>query len=366
MTILLVAPSPPPYGGMALQARLLERLLGQDGQTVLFSSSNLPLPAWLERLPGLRACARTILIPFHLWRQVRRVEVVHIFAASWLYFFTVVAPAVMIGRMLRRRVVLNYRGGEAAVFFRSFGPMVRPILRLANVITAPSDFLGNLIRTSAGVPVSIVPNILDTSRFRYRRRTALAPRLLVNRHLEGIYDVKSVLEAFRLVQERHPGASLWVAGDGSQEAYLKGLASDWKLTNVLFLGSVPHQDMPAVCDGCDILINASRVDNFPGALLEASAAGLLVVSTAAGGIPAIYRDRETALLVSPGDWQGLAEAIELALRSPAMAIEIAARAVKLARACQWSEVRRPLYQAYGVSSGLRQGGVEKLQFGAGC
>jgi glycosyltransferase involved in cell wall biosynthesis len=350
--ILLVAPSPPPYGGMALQARLLEQFLRKDGHSVAFCSSNCRLPNWLgplNRIPGLRTCLRSAIFVFNLWSQVRRAEVVHIFAASWLYFFLVVYPAVLLGRAYRKRIVVNYRGGEAKPFFRRYGWAAKPAFQLASAITAPSAFLAGIIRERYHVPVSIVRNILDLSAFRFRPRPSLQPKLLIARHLEEIYDIESALKAFRVLQAAYSGASLWIAGGGSQEKYLRNLASQWNLKQVRFLGQVAHEELPAIYDRCDIFLNASRVDNFPGALLEASAAGLVIVSTAAGGIPFIYRDGDTAFLAEPGDWQGLAAAIEKALQSPSLAVEMTKKAAALARSCGWTDVRRALYAAYGVA-----------------
>jgi glycosyltransferase involved in cell wall biosynthesis len=348
--VLLVAPSPPPYGGMALQSRLLERLLKDDGTIVRFVavSDRLPRPLRrLERIPVLRTCVRTAVIWARLCRWAPAVDVVHIFGASWYYFWSVVAPAVFIGRILGKRVVLNYRAGNAAEFFRAHRAGVRAVFRQADAITAPSAFLASVIREQIGTPVSMVSNIVDTSKFRYRKRTGIQPRLVVSRHLEKIYDVESVLRAFRIVRERYPDASLQIAGDGSQEACLRKLVAEWHLGGVQFLGHVPHREMPALYDSCDILVNASRVDNFPAGLVEASAAGLVVVSTAGGGIPAIYTDRQTAFLVSPGDWRQLAEAILQALDSPSQALTMAERALALVRGCEWVSVRRDLYTSYG-------------------
>jgi glycosyltransferase involved in cell wall biosynthesis len=348
--ILLVAPSPPPYGGMALQARLLEKFLRADGDEVAFVPSNSPLPAALrfaERIPGLRTVLRFFTVSRRIWRQAADASVVHVLAASWVYFFAVAAPAVFIARLRGRRVVLNYRGGEAARFFRWFGWAAWPVFRLAHSVTAPSGFLAGIIRGRFRVPVAIVPNILDLSAFRFRHRSGFGPRLLATRHLEPIYDLESVLRAFRAVHQRYPEASLWIAGTGSREAHLRALVSAWNLPGVRFLGHVRHQDLPALCDQRDILLNASRVDNFPGALLEASAAGLLVVSTAAGGIPFIYRDGETALLVEPGDWQALARAVIRSLESPALASSLALAGASLARRCDWRQVRLALDPAYG-------------------
>src|SRR5688572_22159436 len=100
--VLVVAPMSPPSGGMALQAMLLHRLLRKDGVRASFLASNLPLPLWLracERVPGLRTLIRFVVLWFALLQRVRTVDVVHIFAASWLYFFAVVVPAVIVGRL---------------------------------------------------------------------------------------------------------------------------------------------------------------------------------------------------------------------------------------------------------------------------
>lgn len=350
--ILLVAPTPPPYGGMALQARLLERLLRADGVPVVFAPSNFSFPrglAWLD-VPLMRTLVRALLIWGKLWRQASQVDVVHVLAASWWYFFLVVYPAVMVGRLRGKRVVLNYRGGEARVFFARYGWLAAPVFRLANAITVPSQFLAGIIQERFSVPVQIVSNILDTSAFCYRRRATLQPKLLVTRHLEEIYDVESVLRAFREVQQDFPEASLWIAGTGSQKERLQDLATAWGLRNVRFLGHVAHGDLPAIYDQCDLYVNASKVDNFPGALLEASAAGLVVISTSAGGIGFIYDDGKTAFLVEPGDWRNLAGAVVRALRDRQGALEMTARGVELARGCEWKEVRKSLLRAYDSSA----------------
>ena len=350
LRLLLVAPSPPPYGGMALQARKLEKLLRADGHLVVFFPSNFSFPQKLrilQGLPGVRTLIRSTLMWMKLWRESGQAEVVHVLAASWLYFFTVALPVTIVGRMRGTRVVLNYRSGDARRFFRWWGWLAKPVLRLAHVITAPSEFLSELIRTRFGLPVSIVPNILDSSAFRFRQRVTLQPKLVIVRHLEKLYDIESALRAFRIIQQRHEDASLWIAGKGSQEEHLRRLVCTWRLQNVRFLGQVPHQDLPAIYDQCDILLNASLVDNFPGALLEGSAAGLVVVSTCPGGIPYMYENGTNALLVEPGNWQGLADAVEKVLQCPSLALALTKAALAVVQACHWGEVRRSLYHAYG-------------------
>jgi phenylacetate-CoA ligase len=338
---------------MALQALQLRDLVRRDGIGVALFPTNFRLPRLLrfaERLPGVRTAIRAALIGPKMLIEARKTGVVHIFAASWGYFFLVVYPAVLAGRLLGKRVVLNYRGGEAQRFFARFGWAAGPAIRQVDAVTSPSHFLAGVLEGRFGVSVSIVPNILDFEKFRYRPRRTIEPRIIVTRHLEAPYDIDSVIRAFHIVKQRYPAARLWIAGTGKQEKHLRELTADLGLTDVEFLGHVPHKDLSALYDACDIYLNASRVDNFPGALLEASAAGLAMVSTAAGGIPFIYRHGETALLVESGDLLALAEAVHQVLEDPPRAMEMIEAARVTAQGCDWAAVRKALYRAYGWES----------------
>jgi glycosyltransferase involved in cell wall biosynthesis len=351
----LIGPKVPPYGGMALQGRLMQQLMTVEGINVGFLASNLPFPnglGFLDRLRGVRPFLRSMHFCVRLWRMLGSVEVVHILACSWLYFFVIVCPAVVISRLRGKHVVLNYRGGQADDFLRRSAFVLRTFFRMAHVVTAPSDFLVNVIGKRIGVPVEIVPNIVNFTRFRYRERKPIQPKMVVTRHLLKLYDIESVIRAFRVVQQRYNEASLLIVGTGDQEKYLRGLVSTWKLENVEFLGYVPQEDLPAVYEKCDILLNASLADNFPGSLVEAAAAGLIVVSTGVGGIPFIFENDKNAILVEPGDWAGLAAGALRVLEDPALASRLAKDALKQCQEYDWKNVRRLLYPMYGFEDVL--------------
>lgn len=351
--VLLISPKAPPYGGMALQASLLQDLLTRDGVTVTFLASNLPFPASLrfcERLRGVRPFLRSAVFCWRLWQLIPEIDVVHILACSWLYFLVVVCPAVLLGRIRGKRVVLNYRGGEADAFFRLHRFWVRPFFYLADVVTAPSDFLVQVIGRRIGTPVEIVPNIVDLGRFRFRKRDPLRPTMVVTRHLEKLYGVDAVIRAFAVIQERHKGATLHIAGTGSEENNLRSLVEELKLKNVVFHGYVHGDQLPSLYDRCDILLNASRADNFPASLVEGAAAGLVVISTAVGGIPFIFQHEATALLASAEDWRVIAENVCRLLEDPDLASRLAAQAFERCRQYEWESVRESLYRTYCFSN----------------
>src|SRR5215831_6049309 len=132
--LALVGPSPPPYGGMALQCLALRNHLSQENISAIIVSTNPGLYFGLATLKGIRTFLQTLIYLGRLFRIVPQASVVHILAASHFYFFARVAPAVLVARILGRRVILNYRGGEAFRFLAKYGWLARPVLRLANLI----------------------------------------------------------------------------------------------------------------------------------------------------------------------------------------------------------------------------------------
>src|SRR5215467_13219094 len=105
-SILLVGPQAPPSGGMALQGKQLLDVLRSDRNTVSFFASNLHLPQgfrFCNRIPGVRTFCRAVIIWPRLWSAMRHAQVVHVLAASWVYFLIVVCPTVILGRICHKR-----------------------------------------------------------------------------------------------------------------------------------------------------------------------------------------------------------------------------------------------------------------------
>jgi glycosyltransferase involved in cell wall biosynthesis len=341
---------------MALQAGLLQRLIEEDGALVDLLGHNCAFRRFkqVERIAGVRTVLRMALFCARFWRQARSADVVHILSASWLNFFLVVCPAIWLAQIRRKRVVLNYRAGDADDFLRYCGWLARPFFRMADIVIAPSGFLAEVIQRRVEVSVSIVPNIANTSIFKYRNRASFRPKMLVTRHLEKHYDIESAVRAFREIQSSYPEASLWITGTGSEEARLRSLVAEWNLRNVRFLGHVDHPRLPSIYDQCDILLNASRVDNFPGSLMEASAAGLVVVSTKAGGIPFVYENGRNALLVEIGDWQELGRAVKRVIEDQELGRKLVSEGSALSKQYEWRNIRQALYAAYGFDTPSEQ------------
>jgi glycosyltransferase involved in cell wall biosynthesis len=351
-SVCVIAPLPPPNGGMSIQAEKLISNLIREGMSVRVIATNQQPPRALRRVenvPGLRTLIRTVQFLVLLVRGIPDSDIVHHFSASGLYFFLHSVPTLILGSLFRKKTILNYRGGHAPDFLRRWHLCVAPLMRLADQIAVPSEFLARTFRAYR-LKAVILPNIADAELFPWHDRPQFAPRLLVTRRLDPMYNIECVLKAFRFVKQHYPQAVLTIAGDGSEERRLRDLVTAWELQGVHFCGAVPHANLPALYASHDIFVNASNVDNFPGALVEAASSGLPIVTTRAGGIPCMIRDRHNGILVELDDDSGLAAGVIEIIERPQFGRALAREARLWVEQFSWARVWPVLLRCYEVSN----------------
>jgi L-malate glycosyltransferase len=354
LRVAVVAPSMNILGGQAVQAlRLLEHLRDGAGLEADLLPVNPILPGLLGRLQRIKY-VRTVLTSIRyvasLLARLPSYDVIHVFSASYWSFLLAPLPAMLIGRLYGRKVVLNYHSGEAEDHLSRWPSAVRA-MKLAHEIVVPSRYLVEVF-ARFGLPASAIFNFVDVANVPYRRRQPLRPRFLTNRNLEPLYNVALVLRAFARIQQTTPDATLTVAGFGSQRAALEAQAAALGLRGVSFVGRVPPSEMGALYDASDLFLNGSDIDNMPLSILDAFAAGTPVVTTDAGGIPYVVRDGATGFVVPRGDDAGLADRSLQLLHDPALAVRLAdaARAECLAQ-YTWPVVRDQWVALYSALAG---------------
>jgi len=346
--ICLVAPFPPPYGGMSIQAEKLLSRLRQQGEVVSLIPTNPKLPkglGWAQSIPGLRTFIRLIRYIGLLLKSLQKCDVVHHMAASGVSFYLGTVPVSLIAALYGKRFLMNYRGGKAADFLSHHAVLAVPILRLADELIVPSEFLRDVF-LRYGFDAEIIPNIADTDLFRFRARERFSPRLIFTRHLEPMYNPECVIRAFARIQKELPDAALGFVGKGSQEHRLKKMVGDLALRNVIFHGFVQPGELSAIYDQYDVFVNSSLVDNFPGSLVEAACCGLPIVTSRAGGIPAMIRDRETGMLAELNSDEQIAECVTELIRNHELASSLASSARLWAEQYSWSNIYPKLLNVY--------------------
>jgi glycosyltransferase involved in cell wall biosynthesis len=366
-TLCLVGPLPPPSGGMANQCEQLVRLLGQEGATVIQVRTNAPYrPAWVGRLPVVRALFRLLPYLAALWSGIGRAQVVHVFANSGWAWHLLAWPAVLVARWRGLPLIINYRGGLLDEFLSTAPRWVRSSLASVSLRVVPSRFLLGVFGRH-GLAAEIIPNIIDLSRFTPRHPAGFgaAPHLIVTRNLEPIYDIGSALRAFAQVRQRFPGARLTVAGTGPDLPMLQALAQELGVAPAVhFAGRIANENIASLYAQADLVLNPSTADNMPISILESLASGVPVVSTDAGGIPDLVQHELSALLVPVGDAAALAAAALRVLTDPALAASLRENGLSEVQRFSWHLVREQWRSAYQrVAQGSRQDRAAPLPSG---
>jgi glycosyltransferase involved in cell wall biosynthesis len=276
--------------------------------------------------------------------QARKHDILHIFSAGLSSYTLWTIPALLVGRLYGKKLILNYRDGQAEEHVTTWRT-ARPTIDLADRIVTPSGFLVDVFGKH-GIKARSVFNIIDVDRFIYRKRRNLRPKFMTNRILEPLYNVDCILKAFALIQERYPDASLTIAHDGCCRPALEQLAKDLKLRNTDFIGRVPHSKVPELYDSADIYLTTPNIDCMPGSLLECFASGLPVVATKAGGIPYIATHGESALLVDIDDHKAVAARSFELLENPELAERITEGGLREVKKYHWLPVRDQWAQVY--------------------
>lgn len=230
-------------------------------------------------------------------------------------------------------------------------------------ITAPSRWMADLASRSylRKKPVHVIANPVDTDTFspgdRREARASLGlpldELLLVFPANAGTTNVFKDFGAFRrLIDALADVGAVGVAFADSER-------SEGRL---LLRPRVANEDaMARHYRAADLVVQPTRAETLPLAVLEAGAVGVSVVGSAVGGMPEAVLHEQTGLLVPPGDDAALEAAVRRLLASPdlrqklgeAARRHVVARYESTAMADEWLR----LYEAVGAERARRRTNV---------
>jgi len=168
-----------------------------------------------------------------------------------------------------------------------------------------------------------------------RERLGIPPggkTLLVIGRLSSEKGHADLMEALALLSPAaaRAGTRLVIVGNGVERGYLERRAGELGLSGrILFTGQ--QENVSPFYGIADLFVLPSHSEGSPNVLLEAMAAGLPIVTTAAGGAVELVDDEESALVVPPRSPQALSRAMDRLLADEDLAARLgsAARAASL-------------------------------------
>jgi glycosyltransferase involved in cell wall biosynthesis len=295
------------------------------------------------------------------WSLRREYQVACVDVFSGPSFFWAEAVCRLL-QFLRKPYVLTLHGGSLPEFGAKYPGRVQALLASAAAVTCPSEFL--LAKMSSfRQQMILLPNALDIGRYAFRERSSNLSELVWLRAFHQIYNPEMALDVLAELLRQNANCRLTMVGpdkgDGSLQACQKKALQLGVTDRVRFLGAIPKEEVPQLLATQDLFVNTTNFDNTPVSVLEAMACGLPVVTTNVGGIPFLLTDQETALLVEPGDFKSMSDAVQRLLVSPCLAKALSHNGRRRVEEFDWA-IQLPRWE-HLLEQTFRDGLVSSIQ-----
>ncbi len=329
MKILIVSAAYPPYiSGVATATANLANYLSRSHQVALIAGGNYKTPQkekinnnfTLYLFPGVQIKRQkaALTIPYPYPKKILSLitffqpDVIHLQDVSPMSL-TVLnlarklsIPTVMTHHFTAEFIVKTLISGQNLSNILSNSRLTQQLIyRLVNLFYNRCDLLTvpnpNLIPyfNQAGLkkPILAVPNGIMIKNFQKKTRLKHVLKLysikqpqiiLFVGRLEIDKNIDILMNAFKLIHQYNPSASLVLVGDGDKKTPLLQQAKKLNLSNaVYFLGKINNTDsaLSHLYHAAAVFASASIIENQSVAFIEAMAAGLPIVAakTPTGG-----------------------------------------------------------------------------------
>lgn len=331
MKILQIANYKPGTGGISGQVEKIHACLDGDGiDNAVFSVKG--------------SAVYRIKAFFRLFKEGRKYDVFHIHTCSGGGFISAVM-GIIVGRCLKKRIVLTYHGGDGRRFFKKHTRFVRWFLRRTDANIALSGFIGGVFEDFA-IPHVEIPNIIELDASRFKEREVIKPDFISIRTLSPLYNIECILDAFGMVKKQIPEATLTIVGDGPSREELERKVKKMELNDVSFVGRVDNSEIYRYLDQADVMLSSPLIDNMPVSVLEGMNAGLLVISSNVGGVPYMIEDGVNGLLFESDNHEMLAEKMLEAIEDSGKSKEMIRKAKNFVGDYTWGNIKDRLFGIY--------------------
>ncbi len=191
-------------------------------------------------------------------------------------------------------------------------------LRKADKILSTSKVMATETQQYTNKPIEITPFGIDTKQFAKKTVKSIFNKndIIVGtiKSLEPVYGIEHLINAFKIVSDKHPKIplKLLIIGGGSQEKKLKLLVKDLNIEDqTIFVGKILHSEVPRYLNMLSIFVALSNKESFGVSIIEASACKLPVVVSNVGGLPEVVENKKSGYIVPAQNPEQAAKKIEM-------------------------------------------------------
>ena len=244
--------------------------------------------------------------------------------------------------------------------------LVERAVRRGAFVHVLSSFVRDEVLELLGVDgevVRVVPAGLDVARKDSRgllaatgeRRQRPVPYVLALGSVEPRKDLPTLVSAFAELARTYVDLELVVAGPGGwgESAFTAAVAASGVADRVVRLGYLEDAERQSLLEGAVALAFPSLYEGFGFPPLEAMAAGVPVVATAAGAVPEVVGD--AAELVAPGDVEAMTAALARVIDDDGLRATLVQAGRARASMFTWASAAASMVELYALAAGARRG-----------
>lgn len=166
--------------------------------------------------------------------------------------------------------------------------------------------------------------------------------------------IRYLVGALREMARRRPNLTVTLAGVGLGNASRVQQALPFlRASQLAILEKVPRRELFKQYKMHKLLLFPSLSEGFGMVVLEAMAAGMVVVCSSIPGAPELIRDGVNGFLVPARDARALAERALVSLQDQEACTEVARRAIETAQRYTWERVAREMVRVYASAMASR-------------
>lgn len=321
-------------GGVQFCIRDLANQLQQNGHYVrIIAPRSRKIPSDLPENVILLGGSTELNTPFHTKADInmaRDIEAIDkVFATEKFDILHVHEPGIpmlaaqLLGRSTAKNVGTMHASLPEGMISKSFEKLMTPFAKYIeprlDAVTAVSQVAKNIsLGYAPNLDIEIVPNGIRLSDYHDPKKKTPTSRkqktILYVGRLEQRKGVQYLVDAYDLLRKTHTNVRLVIAGDGKHRSRLEARVTKNNTPDVSFLGFISEKDKQKLMQTADIYCSPALYgESFGIVLLEAMAAGTVIVAGNNPGYADVMTGRGRLSLVEPEDISSFAQRLELML-----------------------------------------------------
>lgn len=244
-----------------------------------------------------------------LW-VLKKYDIVHVNVASDSSFIRKI-PFIKTAYRKQKKIIIHQHGGNFESWYGDLSDglkwRVKAVCDMADVmlVLAPGfkDFFGTITDKDK---IQVFPNAIPVPDNCVDKDYSNHNMLFLGR----ICKTKGMTELFECVPaliKKYPDMKLYLGGIWEDSDYEKKAAK--YPDNVEYIGWISGKEKEEYLKKCSVFVLPTYFEGLPVSVLEAMAAGCIVVTTRVGGIPLIIDSDKEGILIEPQNVKALEQAL---------------------------------------------------------